>query len=165
MVVTFAEKPLRRGLKMKPIIYAVMGLLGLSVTIVEADFLGDADDAYLGFQMTTPIDSKFRGLIAAANRYDLVLIQQRNELKHGLAITRDIDGNQVLNYLAPSAGFEIGTGSIPEYAIPIVRLDETASIESHNSASSGAGALVALAIVAAWIKHDLEKPWKPASPD
>ncbi len=150
---------------MKTILKGVLVLVGMSSAIVNADFLGDADDAYLGLQMTASIDSKFQGLLPDRNRYNLVFIQQRNEIKHGLALTRDRDGRRALNYLPPSGGFEIGTSSIPDYAVPVMRLDAEGGIEATGSASSGAGALVALIIVGAWIKRDLEKSWKPASPD
>ena len=148
-------------------INGVLVLSGLFSTMVNADLLGDADDTYIGFQMTTSIDTKFEDLIPRRNQYNLLLIEQINGIKHGVALTQDSDGKQILNYMAPSAGLDIGKSSIPEYAVPIVHLDAEAGIESNSSRAHDVNVIVTLVALGVLVKmkHDLEKSWKPASPD
>jgi len=40
---------------MKSVIKGLLLGLGLSSSLVNADFLGDADDSYIGFRMTTSL--------------------------------------------------------------------------------------------------------------
>ena len=73
-------------------------------------------------------------------------------------------GDQVLHYLQPSTSLDFGGGKFSEHAVPVMRLDAEAGSDTKSSASYVVGGLVALVVVGAIVKRDLEKSWKPASP-
>ena len=66
--------------------------------------------------MTTPLNLRSGNLFAGRNQYRYLLIRQKEGIKDGLAFTDDSNGGQVLNYLKPSATFDIGESEISEYA-------------------------------------------------
>jgi hypothetical protein len=156
---------------MKTIIKGLLVLLGLTNSMVSADALREADDIYIGFQMTTSLDSISRGLFSGHHQYNYFFVQQRNGIKDGIVLTQDNYGNRSLNYLRPSDSFDIGRSRVVEYAVPIMQLEaqdspntEPPTTEKSNTnvstaiAVAGLAALVALPIM---IKNDLEKDWEP----
>jgi len=136
-------------------------IFGLATSIASADFLGEADDNYLGVQMTMPLDSKSMGMFSGHNQYNYLLIEQKDGIKKGIVLTRDSSGNKTLNYLRPSATFDMIDSRFTEYAVPILRLDGEASTNSNPTNYAAAG-LVALVVVGLIAKRDLEKDWKVA---
>lgn len=150
---------------MRTIIRGLLVALVITTSIASADILNEEDDTYIGFQLTTQLDSKNGGFLTGRSEYSYLLIEQKNSIKSGITFTLDSDGNRFINYLTPSATFDIGESSISEYVIPIMKLDAEASSTSNSSTSNVVGGLAVLAVVGLWIKHDLEKPWRPASPD
>lgn len=148
---------------MKTILKGLLVVFGLSISMASADFLGEADDAYIGFQMTTPLDLRSGSLFSGRNQYRYLLIRQQDGIKDGIAFTEDSHGSQVLNYLRPSTTLDIGDSKILEYAVPIMRLDAEAASNTKSSTSYAVGGLLALVAVGVIVKRDLEKPWKPAS--
>jgi len=156
---------------MKTIIKGLLVLLGLTNSMVSADALREADDIYIGFQMTTSLDSISRGLFSDHHQYNYLFVQQRNGIKDGIVLTQDNYGNRTLNYLRPSDNFDIGRSRVVEYAVPIMQLEAQDSPNTEPSttgrsstsvstaiAVAGLVALVALPIM---IKNDLEKDWEP----
>ncbi len=111
--------------------------------------------------MTIPLDPESVGIFSGHNQYDYLLIEQKDGIKEGIALTQDSSGNRILNYLRPSATFDIIDSRLPEYAVPILRLDGEAST-NNNSTNYGTAGLVALLVVAIIVKRDLEKDWKVA---
>lgn len=136
-------------------------IFGLTTSIASADFLGEVDDNYLGVQMTMPLDSKSTGIFSDHNQYTFLLIEQKDGIKEGIALTQDSSGNKTLNYLRPSATFDIIDSRFAEFAVPILRLDGEASANPKSTSYAAAG-LVALVVVGIIAKHDLEKDWKVA---
>jgi hypothetical protein len=129
--------------------------------MVSADFLGEVDDTYIGLQMTTFLDTKSARFFPTRNQYSYLLIKQQDGIKEGIAVTRDRDGNQILNYLRPSAGLEISEASISQYAVPLMNLesnDDTRTNRATSNAGAGLAVLLAFTLI---LKHDLEKDWKP----
>jgi hypothetical protein len=157
---------------MKTILKGLLVLCGLANSIVSADVLGEADDTYIGFQLTVPLVSISRGLFSGQHQYSYLLVQQKNGIKDGIALTQDNYGNRTLNYLRPSNSFDISRSRVVEYAVPIMRLEAqdspntaTSSTKKSNTSISTAIAVVGLAVLVAipiMVKHDLEKDWKPA---
>ncbi len=145
---------------MNTISKGLLVILGLTSSIANADFLGEADDTYIGVQMTMPLDSKSMGIFSGRYQYSYLLIEQNDGIKDGIALTQDSNGNQILNYLRPSDTFDIIESSLSEYAVPILRLDEQANTDTNNSTNYAGVGLVALLVVGIIIKHDLEKDWK-----
>jgi len=137
-------------------------IFGLTSSIAGADIFGEADDTYLGVQMTMSLDSKYRGIFSGRNRFDYLLIEQNDGIKDGIALTQDGNGNQILNYLTPSDTFDIINNSFAEYAVPVLRLDGSASTNTNtNNSTNYAGAgFVALLVVGIIAKSDLKKDWK-----
>jgi hypothetical protein len=144
---------------MNAISKGLLVIIALTSSIARADFLGEADDSYLGVQMTMPLDSKSMGIFSGRNQYNYLLVEQKDGIKEGIALTQDSSGNRTLNYLRPSATFDIIDNSFPEYAVPILRLDSEASTNTSSVNYAVAG-LVALAVVGIIAKRDLEKDWK-----
>lgn len=134
-------------------------ILGLTSSIASADFLGEADDNYLGVQMTMPLGSKSMGIFSGHKQYNYLLIEQKDGIKEGIVLARDSSGNKTLNYLRPSATVDIIDGSFSEQAVPVLRLDGEAS-NNNNSTNYAAAGLVALLVFGIIVKHDLEKDWK-----
>lgn len=147
---------------MNTISKGLLVILGLTSSIASADFLGEADDNYLGIQMTMPLGSKSLGIFSGHKQYYYLLIEQKDGIKEGIALTRDSSGNQTLNYLRPSATVDIIDGSFSEQAVPVLRLDGKAST-NNNSTNYAVAGLVALAVVGIIAKQDLEKDWKAAN--
>lgn len=145
---------------MNAISKGLLVIIGLTSTIVSADFLGETDDNYLGVQMTMPLDSKSAGIFSGHNQYNYLLIEQNDGIKQGIALTQDSNGNKILNYLRPSATFDIIDGRLLNYAVPILSLDAEASTDTNNSTDHAVAGLVALVVVGAIVKRDLEKDWK-----
>ncbi|MDH3629956.1 MAG: hypothetical protein OER98_02450 [Gammaproteobacteria bacterium] len=146
---------------MNAISKGLLVIFALTSSIASADFLGEADDSYLGVQMTMPLDSKPMGIFSGRNQYNYLLIEQKDGIKEGIALTHDSGGNKTLNYLRPSATFDIIDSRFPEYAVPILRLDGEVST-SNNPTNYAAAGLVALVVVGIIAKRDLEKDWKVA---
>ncbi len=144
---------------MNTISKGLLVIFTLTSSIASADFLGEADDSYLGVQMTMPLDSKSMGIFSGRNQYNYLLVEQKDGIKEGIALTRDSSGNKTLNYLRPSATFDIIDSSFTEYAVPILRLDSEASTNNSSTNYATAG-LVALVVVGMIAKRDLEKDWK-----
>ena len=149
---------------MKTVLKGLLVVFGLSISMASADFLGEADDAYIGFQMNTPLDFRSGNLFSGRTQYRYLVIRQEDGIKDGIAFTKDSNGAQVLNYLKPSTTLDIADSKISEYAVPIMRLDAEAGSNTKSSTSYAVGGLVALAVVAVIAKRDLEKSWKPTSP-
>jgi len=149
---------------MKFVLKGLLVVFGFSISMASADFLGEADDAYVGFQMTTPLDFKSGSLFSGRNQYRYLLVRQRDGVRDGIALTEDSNGDQVLNYLTPSTTLDFSDSRVLEYAVPVMRLDAEAGSNTKSSTSYAVGGLVALAVVAVIAKRDLEKSWKPASP-
>ena len=144
---------------MNTISKGLLVIFTLTSSIASADFLGEADDSYLGVQMTMPLDSKSMGIFSGRNQYNYLLVEQKDGIKEGIALTRDSSGNKTLNYLRPSATFDIIDSSFTEFAVPILRLDSEASTNNSSTNYATAG-LVALVVVGMIAKRDLEKDWK-----
>ena len=149
---------------MKTVLKGLLLVIGIYISMANADFLGEADDAYIGFQITTPLDLRSANLISSRNEYHYLMIRQRDGIKDGIAFTKDRSGGQALNYLRPSTTLDIVDSKISEYVVPIMRLDAEAGANTKGSTSYAVGGLVALAVVAVIAKRDFEKSWKPASP-
>ena len=149
---------------MKFVIKGLLVVFGFCISMASADFLGEDDDAYAGFQMTTPLDFKSGSLFSGRNQYRYLLVRQRDGVKDGIALTEDSNGDQVLNYLTPSTTLDFSDSRVLEYAVPVMRLDAEAGSNTKSSTSYAVGGLVALVVVAVIAKRDLEKSWKPASP-
>ena len=149
---------------MKFVLKGLLVVFGFSISMASADFLGEADDAYVGFQMTTPLDFKSGSLFSGRNQYRYLLVRQRDGVRDGIALTEDSNGDQVLNYLTPSTTLDFSDSRVLEYAVPVMRLDAEAGSNTKSSTSYAVGGLVALVVVAVIAKRDLEKSWKPASP-
>lgn len=141
-------------------------LFGLTTSMVSADFLGDTDDTYIGFQFTTSLGAKSGEFFSGKNQYSYLLIEQNDGVKDGIALTFDSNGNQTLNYLRPSTTFDPGPGRVVDYAVPILRLEveDSTGTDKGSSASIVTGiavvGLVALAL-SYKLKSDLEKDWEP----
>jgi len=146
---------------MNAISKGLLVIFALTSSIASADFLGEADDSYLGVQMTMPLESKSRGIFSGRKQYNYLLIEQKDGIKEGIALTYDSSGNKTLNYLRPSATFDIIDSGFEEYAVPILRLDSEASTNNSSENYAAAG-LVALVVVGIIVKRDLEKDWKAA---
>jgi hypothetical protein len=144
---------------MNAISKGLLFIFGLTSSIASADFLGEADDNYLGVQMTMPLASNSMGLFSGHNQFNYLLIEQRDGIKQGMSLTQDSSGSKTLNYLRPSATFDITDSRFPEHAVPILRLDGEAST-SNSSTSFATAGLVALVVVGVIVKRDLEKDWK-----
>jgi hypothetical protein len=138
-------------------------LFGLTSSLVEADFLGEKDDNYLGFQITASLDAKSGDLLPGKYRYSYLLIEQTDRVRAGIALTSDGDNSLTLNYLRPSTSFEIDTSRVADYAIPLMRLDDSGGSDDANAAVAVGATLVGLALVGVIVKHDLEKKWQPAN--
>jgi hypothetical protein len=157
---------------MKTIIKGLLVLFGLTNSMVSADALREADDIYIGFQVTASLDSISRGLFSGDHQYNYLFVQQRNGIKDGIVLTQDNYGNRTVNYLRPTNSFDISQSRVVEYAVPIMRLEaqdspntETSSTRKSNTNFSTAIAVVGLAALVAlpiMIKNDLEKDWKPS---
>lgn len=150
---------------MKTILTGLLVVLGFTITIASADFLGETDDTYIGFQMTTSLGAKSTGLFSTRSQYSYLLFRQQDGVKDGIAVMQDVDGNHSLNYLRPSANLDISQDRLSERAVPVMRLgttDSTRTTGSINAAGIGLAAILVFTLVA---KNDLEKKWKPADPD
>jgi len=151
---------------MKTILKGLLVLFGLTSSIVSADFLGEDDDTYIGFQVTTSLDSISRGLFSGHSQYSYLFIQKRDGIKEGLALTQDNNGNRILGYLRPSTDFDLNQTRIVEYSVPIIRL-ETQDTPDTNT-GSGVNSAVTIAVVGGLIalavsykaKKDLEDDWE-----
>jgi hypothetical protein len=163
----------RQGVqKMKTIIKGLLVLFGLTSSMVSADALREADDTYIGFQMTASLDSISRGLFSGDHQYNYLFVQQRNGIKDGIVLTQDNYGNRTLNYLRPSHNFDIGQSRVVEYAVPIMQLEaqDSPSTEGSSSGTSSTNVstvivvvgLAALVAIPLMVKRDLEKDWEPA---
>ena len=146
---------------MNAISKGLLFIFALTSSIASADFLGEADDSYLGVQMTMPLDSKPMGIFSGRNQYNYLLVEQKDGIKEGIALTRDSSGKKTLNYLRPSATLDIIDSSFAEYAVPVLKLDSEPSTNNSSTTYAVAG-LVTLAFVGIIIKRDLEKDWKVA---
>ena len=150
---------------MKTILKGLLLALGFATTIVSADFLGETDDTYIGFQMTTPLGVKSCRLFSTNSQYSYLLIRQHDGVKDGIAVMQDDDGNHSMNYLRPSASLDINQDSLSERAVPVMRLGTTDSTPPNGSTSYAGVGMAAVLVVALIAKNDLEKKWKPADPD
>ena len=150
---------------MKTILTGLLVVLGFTTTIVSADFLGDTDDTYIGFQMTAPLGIKSRALFSTRSQYSYLLFRQQDDVKDGVAIMRDGDGNHSLNYLRPSASLDISQQRLVEHAVPVMRLGTSNSTSTNGSTYAGAVGLAAILVFTLVAKNSLEKKWKPADPD
>ena len=153
------------GQNMKMILTGLLAVFGFTTTIASADFLGETDDAYIGFQMTTPLGIKSTGLFSGRSQYSYLLLRQQDGVRDGVAIMQDGDGNHSLNYLRPSASFDISLDRLAEHAVPVMRLRTTDSAQTNGSANAAGVGLAAILVVALIARNDLEKKWKPADPD
>lgn len=152
---------------MKAMIKGLLVLFGLTNSMVSADALREADDTYIGFQMTTSLDSISRGLFSGDHQYNYLFVKQRNGVKDGIVFTLDSYGNRTLNYLKPSDSFDVGQSRVVEYAVPIMKLEAQDNPDTERSSTdfSTAIAVVGLAALVAiplMVKRDLEKDWEPA---
>ena len=152
---------------MKTIIKGLLVLTGLVISTVSADFIGDEDDTYIGFQMATSLDSMSRAMFLGDHQYSYLLVQQRDGLKDGFSISRDSQGNRVLNYLRPSTTFDFTQRRVAEYAVPIMSLEaqdgsRPKKSTTSNSAEYQLAGLVALMVISLKIQKDLEKDWETA---
>jgi len=155
---------------MKTMIKGLLVLFGLTNSVVSADALREADDIYIGFQITTSLDSIFSGLFSGDHQYNYLFVQQRNGIRDGIVLTQDNHGHRTLNYLRPSNSFDIGQSRIVEYAVPIMQLEaqDSHATDQPGSGKSGTNASAALAVAGLaalvaipWmIKRDLEKDWE-----
>ena len=148
---------------MKSTIKGLLLGLGLSSSLVNADFLGDTDDSYIGFRMTTSLAASGRGIFSGRSEYSYLLVDQRDGIRSGLAFMQDSKGDRMLGYLGPSTTFDIGKSSILDRVIPIVRLDAQANSDSGDSSSTAGVGLAVLLFVVLKLKQDLESDWKPAN--
>ena len=148
---------------MKSVIKGLLLGLGLSSSLVNADFLGDADDSYIGFRMTTSLAASARRIFSGRNEYSYLLVDQRDRIRSGLAFTQDNKGDRMLGYLVPSTTFDNGNNGILDHVIPVLRLDAQANSDSEGSSSTAGVGLTVLLFVMLKLKQDLESDWKPAN--
>ena len=134
----------------------VCGVTILTSSLVYADVLGGADDRYIGFQMTIPLDRNRKSLFSDKAEYSVMLIDQTDGIKKGIAITQDIYGNQTIGYVNPSYEFEIGQSKVSDYTLPIINLNEGSrfrisqaeTTEENVVLKTAAGALAVVAALA-----------------
>ena len=123
------------------------GLLvtGMTSSIAQADILGDEDDTYLGFQISTQLDSHYRGFRWDANQYRYRYLQRKNGIEDGIEISIDSLGGQRLNYVRSFAGYEGGGNGAEKIALPLLRLDAQARDGAGHSTVATVAGLVVLA--------------------
>ena len=132
----------------------VSGVMILTSSLVCADVLGGADDRYIGFQMTIPFEANSKSLFSDKAEYSVMLIDQTDGIKKGIAFTQDIYGNQTMGYVSPSYAFEIGQSRVSVYTLPIINLNEGSRFRISQAETTGEDAVAktaagALAVVAA----------------
>ena len=113
------------------------GLIAISIafaTGAQADVLGDEDDAYIGFQMTIPLETESAGLFGRKNQYSLLVINQTDDIRDGVAFTLYGDGAGELSYITPTRRFELGSSRLSEHSLPIMRFTP-AGLEDHGYAT------------------------------
>ena len=151
---------------MQTILKGLLVLFGLSTSMVSADFLGDTDDTYVGFQFTTSLGVKSGELFSGQHQYSYLLLEQHDGVKDGIALTFDSNGMQTLSYIRPSTTFDPGQSRVLDYVVPVLRLEAQDSTGTDKGSNAGSptgivvAGLVALA-VSYKIKNDLEKDWEP----
>ena len=110
---------------MKKILIGLISSVSILMSsLVCADVLGAGNDRYIGFQMRIPLVANSRSPASARLEYSVLLIEQSDGYKEGIALTQDIYGNQTMGYLRPSNAFYIGRSNISDYSIPLVIRNE-----------------------------------------
>jgi len=112
----------------------LIGLISFTAVLTAsgatADVLGDADDTYIGLQVTLPVAAKRTGILSGKHSFSVMLIDQTDGIKEGIAFNQDTEGIRTIDYVRPNRTFEIGQGRIFDYTIPIVNLSEGAGIRN-----------------------------------
>jgi hypothetical protein len=118
----------------------IPGLIGLSTILAgepKADMLGDENDVYFGLQVTIPLETNSTGVFSRQNRYSLLLVEQADGIRKGLAYTRQGNGARELSYLKPTQEFKIGYSRISEHSLPLMRVDADGNVDTGNRANMG----------------------------
>jgi len=129
----------------------------LTSSLVYADALDGVDDRYIGFQMTIPLETNHGSFFAGKAEYSVMMIEQTDGIKKGIAFTQHINGNQTMDYILPSQTFRIGQSRVSNFTIPILNLNEDGRVRINQTESTGgeavaktaAGALVVVVGLAA----------------
>lgn len=96
-------------------------MLGTGIP-VNAEFAGETDDTYIGFQMSIPLEIKPQKLFNGGQELSLLLLEQTGGVTDGVAVTGDREGNWTLGYIRPSSSFRPGQGRLSDYTSPIMNL-------------------------------------------
>lgn len=99
--------------------------------------LGDENDIYIGLQVTIPLETNSTGVFSKQNRYSLLLVEQVDGIRKGLAYTRQGNGARELGYLKPTRDFQIGYSRIGEHTLPVMRVDSDGNVDPGNRANMG----------------------------
>ena len=110
---------------MNRILYVLVTVIAfLSCFPASADVFGDADDRYVGIQVTIPLERNYSSLSPAKFEYSAMIVDQRDGLREGVAFTIGTDGSRTLAYLRPSYDFKIGQSRVSNHAIPLTQYDQ-----------------------------------------
>ena len=155
------------GWNMNRLIKAGLLVAGMASSVAQAAGFGDEDDTYLGFQITTQLDSHYRGFRWDANQYRYRYTQRINGIDNGVEISIDGVGRTGLNLLSAASGAERGRIERDYLVLPILRLDAQADSGGGtgdgavNPAYKGIATPVLLGFFAKMVENQLEKPWTP----
>jgi hypothetical protein len=144
---------------LKQILIGLVGGVTLMMSsLLNADVLGETDDSYIGFQITIPFDTGSKELFSRKNEYSLMLINQTDGIKKGIAFTQDIKGKRTMGYILPSQTFKIGQSRVSDYTMPIISLNEGGE-PNISHVSGGEGVIVVVGVIAAgiWFVNELAK--------
>ena len=116
------------------LIASIIGISLFAGTPAAADVLGDSDDRYIGIQLSIPLDGRSQNLFDRPPQLNALLIDQADGYKQGIVYTRQGDGVETLDYLAPSQEYRIGQGLLSNYTTPIANLSEPEPYQSNLGA-------------------------------
>jgi len=123
----------------------VSGVMILTSSLICADVVGGADDRYIGFQMTIPLEANRVSIFSGKAEYSVMFIDQTDGIKKGVAFTQDIYGNQTMGYVSPSYAFEIGQSRVSDYTLPIINLNEGGGTRISQAETTGGEVIVGTA--------------------
>lgn len=116
----------------------LLGLVLMPALESKAELL-DEDDAYIGFQLSIPIEQTGNHLAAADIEYSFLLIDKTDGITTGLTWIQDTRRDtDTLAYLPPSNGFNVGKSRISAHAVPLLTNDDTVNLSvSHVTTFDG----------------------------
>jgi hypothetical protein len=136
----------------------LIGAIQLAGAPARADVLGDADDRYVGLQISIPVEAKLARLWMHRAEYSAMMVEQQEGLMQGLVYHRDRDGYQTLGYLRPTRYLDIGKDRITDYAMPVVNLtDNTATTSNYGTGESILYLAIGIALFAKVVDHATEE--------